>query len=74
MKYPSFESFLMDKWQEEVTGTEMDCLDDDSPDVFNAWLECQHLDDIIAWGDLYGNKMAEIAINNLNERLTKGAK
>ncbi len=68
--YPDFESFLMDKYAEKVNCTEDDTLDEEVwLEKFNDWqcnLDCERW---IYYANMYGNKMVEIAIDNLSQSL-----
>lgn len=35
---PTFEDFLAQKWSDNVSCTENDCLDDDQPDAYDGWI------------------------------------
>lgn len=50
MKKQTFEQFL-EKLCFDINPT---VLDDDMPDFFDNWLSEVNVDDIIRWGDLYG--------------------
>lgn len=54
-----FEAYLTNKWQEQVTCTENDCLDDDIPEVFNEWLCELNPDDFIKYANQYAKEITQ---------------
>lgn len=60
-----FEQFLTNKWQEEVTCTENDCLDDDMPEAFNKWMCELDIEDFIK----YGNEFAKYVNSELIDKI-----
>jgi hypothetical protein len=53
----TFERYLMEQWQKEVTGTEEDVLDDDISDAFDRWVEIMPNDDVMKHAEAFGHAM-----------------
>ncbi len=54
MKEETFEQFLEALCFE--INADQSVQDDDMPDFFDNWISNQNVDDIIKWGNLYGEK------------------
>ncbi len=53
----TFDQYLMEQWQKEITSMEEDVLDDDMADTFDRWVEEMPINDVMKHAEAFGHAM-----------------